>query len=331
MNPILEVNIKEENYIPGGKIRGSLILNNFMNIGVKHLKIIIYGEIKNDFNFNGIFEIDETVNIFEIIFNYDFITNNFSCKNNNLNFLLEPCQKNINIDASLPNINLPSTYKSDNFNIKYKIVFILDYINITNNINKIIKKKKEINIIPLIYTFDDNYLIPTILNSFTKIDNKKIFGNFLYSVFLPFKSYLHGDLIHLQLTLNNLTNINNYIVLINISLKKQLVITQFLDFILNDEKIINYNKKIIHNKNNDTIIKIKDFQIPYNCEYSIFPEFTKNIFEIKYILSINILICKNKIIIPLKKVDIPIIIGSFRSNHNNIDKHEFLPSYNLSI
>lgn len=330
MNPILEVNIKDEKYIPGGKIRGSLMLNNFMYIGVKYLKIKIIGEIKNDFNFNGIFVFDEKINLFELILNYDFIINNFVYKNNNVNFLLEPCQKNINIDISLPSINLPSTYKSDNFNIKYRIVFILDYINITNNVNKIVKKEKEIYIIPLIYTFDNNYLIPTILNSFTKIDNRKIYGTFLYSVFLPFKCYLHGDLIHLQLTLDNLTNINNYIVLINISLKKQLVITQFLDFVVNNEKIFNYNKKIIHNKNNDTIIKIKDFQIPFNHEYSIFPELTKNIFEIKYILSINILICKNNIIIPLKKLDIPIIIGSFRSNYNNINKHEFLPEYKVN-
>lgn len=79
------------------------------------------------------------------------------------------------------------------------------------------------------------------------------------------------------------------------------------------------------NINNYTIIKINDLQIPYNCGYSIFSKFTDNLFEVKYILSINISLYKDKNKIHLNNISVPIIVGSYK---NNIEKGPILPKYN---
>lgn len=327
MFPKLEINTEQKKYISKNRIKGSLILNNFTYIGVKSLKLILIGEIENNFNFNNIFVFNELNNIFKTTLNYDFTKDKFVYENIFDNFLLEPCQKRITIDLLIPNIDLPPTYECNIFKIKYKIISIFTYINISNNIIKNIRTEKEIEIVPLIYAFDDKYLNPVILDSSTKINNKIIYGNFSYSVFIPHICYIPGDILNLNLKINNLTNINNYIVLIKMSLKKQLIITHFFDYISNNKIILNYNKKIIHNKNNNIIIKLTDLQIPYDSQYSIFPKVTNNLFEVKYILSINIIISKNNIKIPLKSINIPIVIGSYRNKNNDIDKHPFLPEY----
>lgn len=66
-------------------------------------------------------------------------------------------------------------------------------------------------------------------------------------------------------------------------------------------------------------------QIPCNCNYSVFPETTDNIFEVKYLLTINLNIDVSN------KINIPIIIGSYRynENDNNIEKIPFLPKYKI--
>lgn len=327
-NPVLEFDIENKKYISGNRIKGSLILNNFTYIGIKQLELLLVGEIENNFNYNNIIIFDETNNIFETILNYDFINNKFSTKIKRYNLLLSPCQKNIDVDISIPNLNLPQTYKCNNFIIRYKIISIFTYINISNNVKNIIKIEKEIEIIPLIYTFIDKYLIPKILKSENKINNKIINGTFIYLTYLSFISYTPGDFLDLQLKLNNKTNINNYVISINISIKKQLIITHFLDYVANNEIIVIYNKKIVHNKNNDTIVKINDLQIPYNCGYSIFSDSTDNLFEVKYILSINVSLYKNKNKIHLNNICVPIIIGSYRNDINDIEKGPILPKYN---
>lgn len=326
--PVLELNIENTKFISGNRIKGSLILNNFTYIGIKNLEIILIGEIENNFNYNNIIIFDETNNIFEIILNYDFINNKFSSKYKKYNLLLNPCQKKIDVDISIPILNLPRTYKCNNFIIKYKIISIFTYINISNNVKNTIKTEKEIEIIPIIYTFIDKYLIPKILKSENKINTNIIYGNFIYFIYLSFISYIPGDFLDLQLNLNNETNINNYVISINISIKKQLIITHFLDYVANNEIIVNYNKKIVHNKNNNTIVKINDLQIPYNCGYSIFSKSTNNLFEVKYILSINISLYKNKNKIHLKSICVPIIVGSYRNDINNIERGPTLPKYN---
>lgn len=326
--PVLELDIKNKKYISGNRIKGSLILNNFTYIGIKKLEILLIGEIENKFNYNNIIIFDETNNIFKTILNYDFIKNKFNTKNKIYNLLLNPCQKHIDVDISIPILNLPQTYKCNNFIIKYKIISVFSYINISNNVKNIIKTEKEIEIIPLIYTFIDKYLIPRILKSENKINNKIINGSFIYLIFLSFISYTPGDFLDLQLKLNNETNINSYIISINILIKKQLIITHFLDYVADNKIIVSYNKKIIHNKNNDTIIKINDLQIPYNCGYSIFSNSTDNLFEVKYILSINISLYKDKNKIHLNNISVPIIVGSYRNDKNNIEKGPILPKYN---
>lgn len=327
-NPVLEFDIKKKKYIKGNEIKGSLILNNFTYIGIRKLELFLIGEIENKFNYNNIYIFDETNNIFKTILSYDFIENKFNEKNKIYNLLLNPCQKYMDINITIPILNLPQTYKSNNFIIKYKIVSIFSYINISNNVKNIIKTEKEIEIIPVIYTFLDKYLIPNILKSENKINNKVINGSFVYLTYLSFISYTPGDFIDLQLKLNNKTNINNYIVSINISIKKQLIIKHFLDYIADNKNIISYNRKIIHNKNNETIIKINDLQIPYNCGYSIFSDSTDNLFEVKYILSINISLYKDNNKVHLNNISVPIIIGSYRNDINNIDKGPILPEYN---
>lgn len=326
--PVLELNIENTKYISGNRIKGSLFLNNFTNIGIKKLEILLIGEIENKFNYNNIIIFDETKNIFKTILNYDFINNKFSSKIKRCNLLLNPCQKNIDVDISIPILNLPRTYKCNNFIIKYKVISIFTYINISNNIKNMIKTEKEIEIIPLIYKFIDKYLIPKIFKSENKINTKIIYGSFIYLIYLSFISYIPGDFLDLQLKLNNETNINNYVILINISIKKQLIITHFLDYVADNEIIVSYNKKIIHNKNNDTIVKINDLQIPYNCRYSVFSNSTDNLFEVKYILSINISLYKDKNKIHLKNICVPIIVGSYRNDKNNMERGPTLPKYN---
>lgn len=326
--PVLELNIENTKYISGNRIKGSLLLNNFTYIGIKKLEILLIGEIENKFNYNNIIIFDETNNIFKTILNCDFINNKFSSKIKRCNILLNPCQKNIDVDISIPILNLPRTYKCNNFIIKYKVISIFTYINISNNLKNMIKTEKDIEIIPLIYTFIDKYLIPKIFKSENKINTNIIYGSFIYLIYLSFISYIPGDFLDLQLKLNNETNINNYVILINISIKKQLIITHFLDYVADNEIIVSYNKKIVHNKNNDTIVKINDLQIPYNCGYSIFPDSTDNLFEVKYILYINISLYKDKNKIHLNNICVPIIVGSYRNDVDNIEKGPTLPKYN---
>lgn len=275
---------------------------------------------------------DEKINLFDLNLYYDFVNNNFLNKNINSNFLLKPCNKITDVIVTIPDLNLPSTYFCKSIRINYKIIFMLNYIKVLNNnkiIHNTIHEEKELKIIPFIYTFDDNYSIPIIINNYTKINHKSIYGILYYSLFMPYKSYIPGDNIHLELIIENLINVNNYILIVKIKLKKQLIFTKFFDYIENNDNILTYCKKILCNKNNNTIIKFNDLQIPHNCNYSILSESTNNIFELKYVLKINMFILKNGKLIPLKESSIPIIIGSYRSNYKKIDNLPLLPKYEI--
>lgn len=329
--PKLEINnINQKIFTPGNTIEGLLFVNNFNNIVVRSLKLILFGEIETNFNVNNIIEFNEVNNIFKTNLYYDFLKNKFLHEKNNNNFLLETCQKKVKINALIPNINLPSAYTGKHFRIYYKLIIILDYINITNNTkfrNNIIYQERKINIIPFIYTFDDKYLVPIISDFHTKLNDKIIHGYFSYSIFIPYKCYIPGDKIILELKLTNLSNINNYVVDIKIELKKQLIVTQFFDYLAENENIFIYYKKLIHNKNNDTIIRFNDLQLPYNCGYSILSNSTQNLFEIRYVLKINVIISKDKKFLSLKESNIPIIIGSYRTNYQKTDDLHLLPKY----
>lgn len=329
-NPQLEIHINKRIYTAKSTIEGSLCINNFKNIVVKSLKLFLCGEIKVDVDVHNMVLFNETNNIFDLTLYYDFINNNFLSKNTNNNFLLKSCHKNIDIKVTIPDLNLPSTYCYKETKIIYKLMFILKYIKSINNNNTIydiVHEEKEINIIPSIYTFNDKYFVPIISNNYMKINNKHIYGIIYYSFLVPNKAYIPGDKIQLELNIANLINIDSYILIIKIKLKKQLVFIKFFDYIENNETIFNYNKKIIYNKYNDIIIKIDDLQIPYNCNYSILPESTNNIIELKYVLKINMFILKNNNLIPLKESKIPIIIGSYRSDYKNIYNLPFIPKY----
>lgn len=331
-NPVLEISLENKYYIEGSLINGLLILNNFNDIIVKYLKIILIGTINNNFNINDIFILDETLNIFRIKYYYDFINNIFIDKNVNNKLLLNPCQKNINIDLQIPKNKLASTYNCKHFNINYKLIIILDYIIIKDgnkeNKNNIIYKEKEINIIPLIFTFDNKYLIPIIMKSKNKINTKKFCGNINYSIFIPYQCYIPGDKIPLEFKINNISNINNCVIKIKICLQKQLVIINFFDYIAENKTIFIDYKNLIYNKNNNnTIIKFNDIQLPYNVKYSILSNTTQNIFELRYVLRVNVTILINKKCIPLKETKIPIIVGSYRTDYKNIEQIPFLPIY----
>lgn len=306
-----------------------LCINNLENIIVKSLVLVLYGEIKINLDINNMIYFDESINIFRINLYYNFINNKFLYENQNNNFLLNSCKKNIKINIKIPDLNLPATYYYDSIKVIYNLMFILNYNRIMNNkvINEIVEKEKEINIIPLIYTFDNDYLVPITLNKITKINDKNIYGDFVYSIFIPHKSYISGDKVNIELKILNLINVNNYILVIKIKLKRQLIFNKFFDYIENNENIFTYCKKIVHNKYNNNIIKINDLQIPNNCNYSILSESTNNIFELKYFLKINITILNNNKVIPLKEANIPITIGSYRTNYKNIDILPFLPKY----
>lgn len=332
-NPQLEIYINSKNYTAKSTIEGSLCINNFKNIVVKSLKLFLYGEIKVDVDVHNMILFNETNNIFDFTLYYDFINNKFLNKNINNNFLLKSCHKNIDIKVPIPDLDLPSTYYYKRTKIIYKLMFILKYIKSINNNNiiyDIVHEEKEINIIPFIYTFNDKYFVPIISNNYMKIINKHIYGMIYYSFLVPNKAYIPGDKIQLELNIGNLININSYILIVKIRLKKQLVFIKFFDYIESNETIFNYSKKIIYNRYNDTIIKFDDLQIPYNCNYSIFPESTNNIFELKYILKINMFILKHEKCIPLKESNIPIIIGSYRFDHKKIYNLPFIPKYEIT-
>lgn len=290
IRPSLGIYIKNKNCIPGSSIEGLLCINNLNNIIIKSLDLILYGEIKIDLDINNIIYFDESINIFSIRLYYNFINNNFLCDNQNKSFLLNSCKKNIRLNINIPDLDLPSTFYYDSIKIIYKLMFILNYNKIMNNkvINDFVEENKEINMIPLIYTFDNNYSIPITLNRITKISNKNIYGDLVYSLFIPHKSYISGDKINLELKILNSINVNNYILVIKIKLKKQLIFNKFFDYIENNENIFTYSKKIVYNKYNNNIIKFDDLQIPNNCNYSILSESTNNIFELKYLLNVNI-------------------------------------------
>lgn len=326
----LEIDINQKIYIPGNVVEGVLRLTNFKNLIVSSLKLILIGEIKTNFNVNNIIVFNENEDIFKIILYYDFINNKFIYENFETKFLLEVQEKDININILIPDIKLPSTYDSKYCSISYQFIVVLDYRKLLNSRkikNDIIYKNMKIKIIPLIYTFDDIYLIPIIMKIYTNINHKKICGIFNYSLFIPHQCYLPGDKILLELKLDNLTNVNNCILILKIKLEKQLSFTKFFNYIIDKNNVFIYNKILIHNKNNDTIIRLKDLQIPYNCNYTILSNSTKNLFEINYFLKVNITILKDKKHIPLKNSIIPIIVGSYRTDYNDINKIPFLPKY----
>lgn len=307
MDPKLNLKIDGINYRPGNIIKGLLTLDTFSYIGA-NLQLSLIGEIHNNLNYIQIITFNEIYNIFETNYNYDFINNKFICLNDDTKFLINPSHRNININMLIPIINLPSTHKCKNFCILYKLSFKLKYTDISNNRKEELVLEYPINIIPNIYTFDDIYINPLI---FIKKN---------YTIFLPYQSYIPGDLIPLYIETNNLyTNI----IKIKLSLIKRIMATN-LDFISEEEKIVDNNKKIIINKNN-SIIKIMDLQIPYDCKYTIFSKTTDNIFEVKYFLIVNINIYKNI----LEKINIPIIIGSYSYNEKITENIPILPKYEI--
>lgn len=219
----LEIDINQKIYIPGNVVEGVLRLTNFKNLIVSSLKLILIGEIKTNFNVNNIIVFNENEDIFKIILYYDFINNKFIYENFETKFLLEVQEKDININILLPDIKLPSTYDSKYCSISYQFIVVLDYRKLLNSRkikNDIIYKNMKIKIIPLIYTFDDIYLIPIIMKIYTNINHKKICGIFNYSLFIPHQCYLPGDKILLELKLDNLTNVNNCILILKIKLEK---------------------------------------------------------------------------------------------------------------
>ena len=129
-SPIIILNTEKNLYSPGDLVNILILINNFRSIIVNSLKICLLGVIKTNLNINNIIESNEVTVLFKEEMYYNFLNSCFLETNIDKKIMIGPCCKELNTNIKIPYIELPSTYKANDFKVEYNLVAVLDYINI---------------------------------------------------------------------------------------------------------------------------------------------------------------------------------------------------------